>query len=306
MNWKRGFMLFLAVLVLSACATIPTGPSVRVLPGPGKSFEAFQSDDSACREWARQQTGTPPSDTVNQNLAKGAAIGTMIGAGLGAAIGAASGEVGVGAAIGAAAGLLGGTAVATDPAYAAGFEVQRRYDNAYQQCMYAKGNHIPSLVHPSRRAALIREGDFAIKLAKALRIGPVKSEAEAGSMLASVGIAPRKGWIADYPLTPDIIGELRNAIGEAADSGKLSINKDEAMKVFQDLIMDIESQYAGVEPPPGRQPYPEPYYYPGPYYYPYLYYYGGYYHYRYYHHYYYPYHRHRCHRYYYPYHRHRW
>ncbi len=134
---------------------------------------------------------------------------------------------------------------------------------------------------PSTGQSLVREGSFATKLAEALKIGPVKSEAEAESMLASVGIAPKNGWIADYPLTPDIIGDLENAIGRAADSGKIAMNRDEAIKAFQNLIMDIESQYAGVEPPPGMQPYPEPYYYPGFYYYPYFYlypyYYGGYY-----------------------------
>lgn len=30
------------------------------LPGTGKSFEQFQSDDLACRQWASQQTGTTP------------------------------------------------------------------------------------------------------------------------------------------------------------------------------------------------------------------------------------------------------
>jgi len=122
---------------------------------------------------------------------------------------------------------------------------------------------------PSIEQSLIREGSFAMKMAEALKIGPVKSEAEAESMLASVGIAPKNGWIADYPLTPDMIGELQKAIGEAADSGKIAMKKEEAMKAFQNLITDIESQYAGVEPPPGRQPYPEPYYYPYPYPYPY-------------------------------------
>jgi len=134
---------------------------------------------------------------------------------------------------------------------------------------------------PSIEQGLIREGSFAIKLAEALKIGPVKSEAEAENMLASVGIAPKNGWIADYPLTPDIIGELQKAIGEAADSGKIAMKKEEAIKAFQNLMMDIESQYAGVEPPPGRQPYPEPYYYPYPYPYPYPFPYYFPYHYRY-------------------------
>ncbi len=144
------FLLFLVVAALSACATVPSGPSVRVLPGPWKPFEVFQSDDAACRQWAAHQTGTSPNDAVNQNLAAGAALGTLAGAGLGAAIGAASGNPGIGAAIGAASGLIGGTAIASGSAYGAGYAAQRRYDNAYVQCMYAKGNQIPG-VTPRRR-----------------------------------------------------------------------------------------------------------------------------------------------------------
>jgi hypothetical protein len=153
MNWSRGLLVLLGVLALSGCATVPTGPSVMVLPAQGKPFEAFQADDSLCRQWAAQQAGAGPSETTNQNLANGAVLGTIMGAGLGAAIGAASGATGTGAAIGAASGLIGGTAVASGPAYGAGWEVQRRYDIAYQQCMYAKGNQIPSVVRTARRTA---------------------------------------------------------------------------------------------------------------------------------------------------------
>jgi uncharacterized protein YcfJ len=152
MNWKRYFVLIITGLALSGCATIPTGPSVMVLPAPGKPFEAFQADETVCRQWAIQQAGAPPAEAVNQTLASGAAIGTLVGAGLGVAIGAASGNAGVGAAIGAGSGLLGGTAVASGPAQAAGWEVQRRYDIAYQQCMYAKGNQVPGVVATARRS----------------------------------------------------------------------------------------------------------------------------------------------------------
>jgi hypothetical protein len=134
---------------------------------------------------------------------------------------------------------------------------------------------------------LIREGFFAVKLTEALKVGPVKSEAEAENMLASAGIAPKNGWIADYPVTPEIIGELQNAIAVAADSGKIAMNKSEAIKVFEDLVIEIESQYARFEPSPSGQPYPETYDYSYPFYYrflysypyydPYPYYYGGYY-----------------------------
>jgi len=155
MNWTRGLLVLLGVLALSGCATVPTGPSVMVLPAQGKPFEAFQADDSVCRQWAAQQAGAGPSETTNQNLANGAVLGTVLGAGLGAAIGAASGATGTGAAIGAASGLIGGTAIASGPAYGAGWEVQRRYDVAYQQCMYAKGNQIPSVIRTARRAPAV-------------------------------------------------------------------------------------------------------------------------------------------------------
>ncbi len=93
---------------------------------------------------------------------------------------------------------------------------------------------------PSIAQTLIREGDFAIKLAEALKIGQVKNEAEAESTLASAGIAPKNGWIADYPMTPDIVGELQNAVGTAADSGKLGVKKDEALKAFRTTAVELE------------------------------------------------------------------
>jgi hypothetical protein len=132
-----------AAAALSGCATIPGGPSVMVLPGPGKPFDVFQAEDQTCRLWAARQIGIEPAATINQNVAGGAAAGTLIGAGLGAAIGAAAGNPGLGAAIGAGTGLLAGTATGASAASATGWEAQRRYDIAYQQCMYANGNQIP-------------------------------------------------------------------------------------------------------------------------------------------------------------------
>jgi len=59
-------------------------------------------------------------------------------------------------------------------------------------------------------------------------------------MLASMGIAPKNGWIADYPVTPDIIGELEKAISEAADARKLPMGKDEALRVFRTAAVELE------------------------------------------------------------------
>ncbi len=127
-------------LLFGACATVPAGPGVMALPGTGKSFEQFQIDDTVCRQWASQQTGTTPERAAGLSTAEGAGFGTLLGAGLGAAIGAVAGNPGAGAAVGAAGGLLTGTAVGASRGGAAGHEAQRRYDNAYEQCMYAKGN----------------------------------------------------------------------------------------------------------------------------------------------------------------------
>ena len=136
---------FLAIVLLSGCVTLPSGPSVRVMPGQGKPFEEFRADDAVCRQWAEQQLGISPPEAVNQNVATGAIVGTVIGSGLGAAIGAASGNPGAGAAIGAGSGLLLGTASGFDAGNTYGWEIQRRYDNAYVQCMYAKGNQVPGV-----------------------------------------------------------------------------------------------------------------------------------------------------------------
>ncbi len=153
MNFKGIVLLLLVVVALSGCATVPTGPSVMVWPGPGKPFEVFQTDDAACRQWASQQVGAQPGESANQTLASGAAVWTVLGAGLGAAIGAATGHFGAGLGIGAASGALLGTASATGPAYGAQGEVQRRYDNAYLQCMYLKGNQVPGAARTYRGAA---------------------------------------------------------------------------------------------------------------------------------------------------------
>ena len=69
----------LAWLAAAGCASVPTEPSLLVLPGRNASFEQFQADDAACRDYARSRSA----------------------------------------------------------------DSQRRYDNAYIQCMYAKGHRVP-------------------------------------------------------------------------------------------------------------------------------------------------------------------
>ena len=119
---------------------------------------------------------------------------------------------------------------------------------------------------PPIAQTLIREGDFAMKLVDQLKLGTAQNEAEAESTLASSGIAPKNGWIADYPVTPDIIGELQKAINDAADSGRLAIAKNEAMKTFQDLTGEAglsvaasaQDEYSENEPPSSYDDYSNP------------------------------------------------
>ncbi len=138
-------VIFLAagIWLLSACAHYPTGPSVMVLPGSSKSFGQFQSDDATCRSWAMHGSGSTARQAATENAVDSAVVGTVVGAAAGAVIGAAAGDPGAGAAIGAASGLLLGAASGADRAEWAGGTHQRRYDNAYLQCMYANGNQIP-------------------------------------------------------------------------------------------------------------------------------------------------------------------
>ena len=108
--------LSVAVL-LEACAAPPLGPTVQVLPAQNKPFEVFQQDQAVCTQYAASQV-QGQAQRANNTAIGGAVLGTVLGAGLGAAIGR-----GPGAAIGAA--------------------IQYQYNNAYVQCMVAKGNQLP-------------------------------------------------------------------------------------------------------------------------------------------------------------------
>src|SRR5437879_13486972 len=117
-------------LLLGACATVPAGTGLMALPGTGKSFEQFQIDDTVCRQWASQQTGTTPERAAGVSTAEGAGLGTLLGAGVGAAIGAVAGNPRDGPAVGAADGLPTGTAASAGSGGGARHEGRRRYLHA--------------------------------------------------------------------------------------------------------------------------------------------------------------------------------
>ncbi len=141
-------------LVLAGCASVPTGPSVMALPGTSKTFDQFRYDDASCRDYALVQIGgASASQSANNAAVRSAAVGTAIGAVAGAAIG---GHEGAGA--GAGTGLIMGSMAGAGAADASAYGSQQRYDNAYIQCMYAKGERVPVPASMAGRDSLQQQG----------------------------------------------------------------------------------------------------------------------------------------------------
>lgn len=137
------------LLLVSACTTVPTAPSVLVLPAEGKPFEQFRADDIECRQFASSQIGGDgASSAAVDSGVRTAALGTAIGAVAGAAM---TGGRGTGA--GAGMGLAMGSMAGAGAANASTYSMQRRYDIAYEQCMYAKGDRVPALERYAPRRA---------------------------------------------------------------------------------------------------------------------------------------------------------
>ena len=137
----------LAVALLAGCVTVPTGPAVMVMPGAQKSFDQFRVDEGDCRNYAQAVLGGPnAAQPANDAAAANAVAGAALGAAAGAIIGAVTGHAGNGAAIGAGTGLLFGSAAGSNTAGYSSYALQRQYDGAYLQCMYARGNQVPGQV----------------------------------------------------------------------------------------------------------------------------------------------------------------
>lgn len=127
------------MLLVAGCVSVPTGPSVMALPGTGKSFDQFRADDIECRNYAQvQMGGTTTNQAANDAALKSAVVGTAVGAVAGAAMGGHEG-----AGVGAGTGLLVGSMAGAGAAGSSAHGIQRQYDSAYIQCMYAKGDKVP-------------------------------------------------------------------------------------------------------------------------------------------------------------------
>ena len=125
---------------LTACVSAPTGPTVAVMPREGKPFDIFQQEDLYCRNFAANSV-RDTSDAALKEGATSAAVGAALGAVAGAVIqGGNHANVGTGAGVG----LLGGAAMGAMNSAGKQNQAQMQYNIAYQQCMYSKGNQVPS------------------------------------------------------------------------------------------------------------------------------------------------------------------
>ncbi|MGA7595576.1 MAG: hypothetical protein WCA64_10315 [Gallionella sp.] len=138
-KWYCSVASGFALVVLAGCATQrPIGPTVSVMPAPGKPFDVFTVEDQQCRQYANQAIGSASDQANYGDFAGSAAAGTAIGAVAGKLIGGDQG-----ASVGAGMGFLAGSSQGANQAEYSTRSAQWRYDNAYKQCMYAKGNQVP-------------------------------------------------------------------------------------------------------------------------------------------------------------------
>src|SRR5271157_5305310 len=100
---------------------------------------------------------------------------------------------------------------------------------------------------PPVEQPLVREGDFAVELATALNLTQSNDEAAAESSLAAINIAPRNGWISDYPMTPDIISEVRESAARSASAGSLNMSEADASSTVDriSIAMNLPVKVAG-------------------------------------------------------------
>lgn len=131
----------LGALALVGCATVPSAPTVLVLPGPQKNAARFHQDQVACAHQANAQVA-PGVDAANHQAVGSAVVGTVLGAAVGALLGSPYNSSS-GAAWGAGAGLMIGGSAGAGGSQAAQFNLQQRYDIAFVQCMVALGNQLP-------------------------------------------------------------------------------------------------------------------------------------------------------------------
>lgn len=147
---SRRLLTCAPVLLLAACASRgPLGPHVTVMPAPGKPFEQFRLEERECRQYAQESIGADPAKASDEAMAKSAVVGGLIGAAVGSALGGRHDNTAFGAGVG----VLAGTTAGASQGMQTANDLQRRYDIAYSQCMYAKGNQLPQATYKAASPA---------------------------------------------------------------------------------------------------------------------------------------------------------
>ena len=126
-------MFALGFALLSGCATFPEGPSIRALPGTGKSMEEFRAADDACRQDSLERVRSKRPDLAVSETDQTHAVA------------ATTGDATRGGSIMQDPVTASGTASAMRPETKdiSARDLQHEYDYAYVRCMYVMGHRVP-------------------------------------------------------------------------------------------------------------------------------------------------------------------
>jgi len=126
---------------------------------------------------------------------------------------------------------------------------------------------------PQTEQTWVREGSFAVKLASALKLLNTDNEAEAMRELSWFKVEPRGGWIADQPVTPGILRELRRDVARAAEADRFFMSTDQALGQLDQVASEFGLSFDypqglsadryeadNARPPSARYYYPPPAY----------------------------------------------
>jgi hypothetical protein len=141
------FSRLLAAVLLSGCATSPMGPTAMVMPAQGKPFEVFAQEQAMCKQFAGGEVDGGATMSNLKQLGT-MAVSTVLGAGLGASVRGRRG-----AEFGGAVGAIGGAAMAGQGSTRDQYSLQGRYNLAYTQCMYSRGNQVATAARATPQIA---------------------------------------------------------------------------------------------------------------------------------------------------------
>jgi hypothetical protein len=206
---------------LAGCAATPMGPTVQVMPGPGKTFDAFQSDQASCKTYAAGQV-QGQADAANQRAVGAAMLTTALSAGVGAAVGGSVGDAATGAAVGAATGAGTGAAIGANGSSYDQMNIQQQYDNAFSQCMYAKGEQVPGFAPVAAPAPHVATADPMVRSTQVelIRLGYLHDTADGfigpKTRTAISNFEQSKGLPADGSPSPTLLAKLQSTPTTAA------------------------------------------------------------------------------------------